>query len=93
MLELDPSLATPAVVFPAPPAPTVTVYVMAEIANPDAANIPPAPPPPPPSKLLLFLCVPPPPATTRYSTLLPSVGFAPSLLTVKVPEPLNVAIL
>jgi hypothetical protein len=55
---------TDAEVDPAPPAPTVTVYVEpTDIANVLALK-PPAPPPPP-----VEAPPPPPPPTTRYSTL------------------------
>jgi hypothetical protein len=70
------------------PPPTVIVYAVSVTDKPLAVITPPAPPPPPPLPRPL-----PPPAATKYSTTDPSVGSEPNLLTVKEPEPLNLAIL
>jgi hypothetical protein len=54
---------------PAPPAPTVMVYVFPGVtAKPVPVRNPPAPPPPP------YRPPPPPPATIRYSTDVTPVG-------------------
>ena len=91
MLPVAPPLPGDAAI-PLPPEPIVTVYDVGfpVTGNPFPIMTPPAPPPPfapyPPP-----VPVPPeaPPATRRYSTVLPPPSEFPTLLTVKVPEEVN----
>jgi hypothetical protein len=61
--------------FPAPPDPTVTVYVAPGVNVAVPLNKPPAPPPPP-----SLLVAPPPPATTRYVAVIELGGGGATLL-------------
>jgi hypothetical protein len=78
----------PVVVPPAPPEPTVIVYVLPGVtAYPVPVRNPPAPPPPP-----VIVPPPPPPPITRYSTDVTPVGavhvvvFANVSTTISVPN-------
>ena len=86
-VEPDPSTHWSHLVAPPPPAPTVTVYDVIDVAVGHHETTPPPPPPPPAPTHVAHLSQdppPPPPPTIVYSTL------RPEQFTVNVPSELNV---